>query len=373
METSSGLKFDDKFSLFDQLLSHEHEQIVVCSDPHTELKAIIAIHDSSLGPALGGTRMWQYANDQEALYDVLRLSKGMTYKASVSGLNLGGGKAVIIGDPRKNYSEAFFRTYGRYIEGLGGRYITAEDVSIGINEIEKIRMETKHVVGIPERLGGSGDPSPVTAYGTFMGMKACAKELYGSDDLSGKKVAVQGAGSVSDYLLKHLSEAGAKVYVSDIFEDRVNNVVNKYGVTPVDANDIYDVDADIFSPSALGGIINDETIPKLKCDIIAGAANNQLEDENKHGKQLIERSIMYAPDYVINAGGLINVAHELEPGGYNEEAALKKAAGIYDRITEVLDYASTYDIPTFEASNRLAEDRIQAISKIKSIYASSSP
>lgn len=373
METPSEVKFDNKFSLFDQLLSHEHEQIVVCSDPETKLKAIIAIHDTTLGPALGGTRMWQYSSDQEALYDVLRLSKGMTYKASVAGLNLGGGKAVIIGDPRKKYSEAFFRTYGRYLEGLGGRYITAEDVSIGLSEIEKIRMETNNVVGIPERLGGSGDPSPVTAYGTYMGMKACAKEFYGSDDLGGKKVAVQGAGSVSDFLLKHLSEAGAQIYVSDIFEDRVNNVVEKYGVTPVDADDIFDVDVDILSPCALGGIINDETIPKLKCDIIAGGANNQLEDEDKHGKQLIERGIMYAPDYVINAGGLINVAHELEPGGYNKDAALKKASEIYNRMEEVLDYASTHDLPTFEASNRLAEDRIKAISKIKSIYASSSP
>lgn len=373
METINNLQDTNTYSLFDQLQSNEHEQVVVCYDPETGLKAIIAIHDTTLGPALGGTRMWQYATDQEALQDVLRLSKGMTYKASVAGLNLGGGKAVIIGDPRKSYSEAFFRTYGRYIQGLAGRYITAEDVSIGLNEIEKIRLETQYVVGVPEAVGGSGDPSPVTAYGTFMGMKACAKQLYGSDDLAGRKIAVQGAGSVSWYLIKHLTDAGAEIFVSDIFEDRIQRVTSEFKATPVDADDIFDVDADIFSPCALGGIFNDETIPKLKCDIIAGAANNQLEDETNHGRQLIERGIMYAPDYVINAGGLINVAHELEPEGYIQDRALKKASGIYERIIEVMDYATEHDIPTYEASNRLAEDRIKALSKINNIYTSSSP
>ncbi len=371
MEPIAGQDVKNSFSLFDQLQSYEHEQIVVCSDNDTGLKAIIAIHDTTLGPALGGTRMWPYASDQEALRDVLRLSKGMTYKAAVAGLNLGGGKAVIIGDPRKDKSEAYFRTYGRFIEGLGGRYITAEDVSIGVKEIEKIRMETRFVTGIPEAIGGSGDPSPVTAYGTYMGIKACAKKTYGSDDLAGKKVAVQGAGSVSRFLIKHLTEAGAKVYVCDIYDDKLKEVTDEFEVSVVDPDDIYDVDADIFSPCALGGIINDKTIPRLKCDIVAGAANNQLDDEETHGRKLIERGIMYAPDYVINAGGLINVANELE--GYNAERALTQASRIYDKILEVMDYATENDMPPYEASNELAENRIQAISKIKGIYASSSP
>lgn len=371
MEPITGQDINNSFSMFDQIQSFEHEQIVVCSDNNTGLKAIIGIHDTTLGPALGGTRMWPYGSEQEALRDVLRLSRGMTYKASVAGLNLGGGKAVIIGDPRKDKSEAFFRTYGRYIEGLGGRYITAEDVSIGVKEIEQIRMETQYVTGIPEAIGGSGDPSPVTAYGTYMGIKACAKKMYGNDDLSGKKVAVQGAGSVSWYLIKHLTENGAQVYVCDIYDDKIKQVTDHFNVTVVDPDDIYDVDADIFSPCALGGIINDKTIPKLKCDIVAGAANNQLDDEHSHGRKLISSGIMYAPDYVINAGGLINVANELE--GYNAERALGQASRIYDKILEVMDYASENDMPPYEASNELAENRINAVSKIKGIYASSSP
>lgn len=363
-------KEEKAFSIFSQLENKEHEQVIVCSDPKVGLRAIIAIHNTSLGPALGGTRMWPYKSEQEALRDVLRLSRGMTYKAAVSGLNLGGGKAVIIADPQKDKSEALFRSYGRFIEGLSGRYITAEDVGTNIQCMEWVRMETKYVTGISRALGGSGDPSSVTALGVYMGMKACAKKRYGSDSLEGKKVAIQGAGHVSHYLANYLRKEGAKMYVSDIYPEKVKRLVEESGVEAVKSEDIYDMDVDIFSPCALGGVLNDDTIPRLRCDIIAGSANNQLDDEKKHGEMLIDRGILYAPDYVINAGGLINVANELE--GYNHDRAHEQASRIYDVILDILHYAEEQDIPTFVASNHLAERRLQQIGRIKQIYASKS-
>ena len=359
-----------KFSLFNRIETYEHEQVVICSEPSVGLRAIIAIHNTTLGPALGGVRMWPYENEQQALRDVLRLSRGMTYKAAISGLNLGGGKAVIIGDPRKDKSEGLFRAFGRFIEGLAGRYITAEDVGIDVMDIEHVHTETKYVTGISESFGGSGDPSPVTAYGTYMGMKACAKKAYGSDSLTGKKIAVQGAGHVASYLVAHLASEGADVTVCDIYDDKVELLRKQHGVTVVDSDAIYDVPMDIFSPCALGGTINDETIPKLGCDIVAGAANNVLDDEFKHGNMLKDRGILYAPDYVINAGGLINVYNELE--GYDRERAHKQAKRIYDVILDILNYSEENDILTFEASNELAEKRIEQVGTIKNIYASAS-
>lgn len=370
MEPSEANKVDDQFPIFSQLQSYEHEQVVICSEPTIGLKAIIAIHDTTLGPALGGTRMWNYENEQEALRDVLRLSRGMTYKAAISGLNLGGGKAVIIGDPRKDKNEQLFRAFGRYVDSLGGRYITAEDVGIDVKDMEWVNMETKYVTGTPKATGGSGDPSPVTAYGVYMGIKASAKKAYGSDSLAGKSIAIQGAGHVSSYLAELLSKENADLYICDIYQEKAEKVAANTGAEVVDPDDIYGLDVDIFSPCALGGVVNDDTIPQLKCDIIAGGANNVLDEEDKHGNILLDEGIIYAPDYVINAGGLINVASELE--GYNEERAHDKASRIYDTILDILNYSEDNDTPTYAASNILAEKRIEKVGHIHKIYSSRS-
>lgn len=357
-------------SIFPEIEYKNHEQVVFCSDKSIGLRAIIAIHNTALGPALGGTRMWMYASDEEALRDVLRLSRGMTYKAAIAGLNLGGGKAVIIGDPNKDKSEALFRTYGRFVEGLAGRYITAEDVGTTVRDMEWVRLETKYVTGTSPSQGGSGDPSPVTGYGVYVGMKACAGEIFGSDSLKGKVIAVQGAGKVASYLCDHLAKEGAKLYVTDIYEQKAKALVKRVKATYVKPDAIYDVKADIFAPCALGGILNDDTIPRLKVKLVAGGANNQLLDEKKHMKMLVDRKIHYAPDYAINAGGLINVYNELE--GYNQERALKQAEGIYDILKAIFKLAREENIPTSDAANRLAEARIQKVAKIKHIYAGKS-
>jgi leucine dehydrogenase len=357
-------------AIFEHIEQHDHEQVVFCSDKQAGLRAIIAVHNTNLGPALGGTRMWTYPSDEDALTDVLRLSRGMTYKASVAGLNLGGGKAVILGDPNKDKTEAMFRAFGRFVEGLAGRYITAEDVGTDVRDMEFVRMETKYVTGIDRALGGSGDPSPVTAFGVYVGIKASMKELTGNDSLTGKKVAVQGAGHVAAYVCEHLAKEGAKIFVSDIYPEKANRVAERIKAEIVSPEKIIDVDADIFCPCALGAIVNDETIPKFKFKIIAGGANNQLKEEKKHGQMLIDKGIMYAPDYAINAGGLINVYNELE--GYSQERALKQAEGIYDTLLTIYGISKRDKVPTYEASNRLAEHRIRAIGRIKSIYAGKS-
>lgn len=376
MQSSTIIEKDEKvdisenFPLFGKLQTYEHEQIVVCSEPNMGLKAIIAIHDTTLGPALGGVRMWPYENEEEAIRDVLRLSRGMTYKAAISGLNLGGGKAVIIGDPRKEKNEALFRAFGRYVDSLGGRYITAEDVGIDVQNMEWVRMETKYVTGLPKAIGGSGDPSPVTAYGVYKGMKACAQKAYGSDSLEGKRISIQGAGHVSSHLARFLSKEGAELFICDIYEDKVNSLAEEVGAEVVDPDDIYGLDVDIFSPCALGGVVNDDTIDHFKCDIIAGAANNVLEEEESHGQMLLDKNILYAPDYVINAGGLINVASELQ--GYNEERAHGQASKIYDTILDILTYSEENNTPTFVASNILAEKRMEDVGEIHQIYTSDS-
>jgi leucine dehydrogenase len=357
-------------NVFEELNRRGHEQVVFCSDPKAGLNAIIAIHNTSLGPALGGARMWTYANTEEALRDVLRLSRGMTYKAAIAGLNLGGGKAVIIGDPNKDKTEGLFRTYGRFVEGLGGRYITAEDVGTTVREMEWVRMETKYVTGISRALGGSGDPSPVTALGVFVGMKACCKEAFGSDSLAGKTVIVQGAGNVASYLCSHLARERAKIVVTDIFEAKARKLAKSVKAKYVKPERIYSVRGDVFAPCALGGILNDETIPQLKVRIVAGGANNQLLDEKKHMGMLMERGILYAPDYAINAGGLMNVANELE--GYQEERALKQAEGIYDILHAIFALVKKENIPTSVAANKLAEARIESVARIKQIYAGKS-
>ncbi len=286
----------------------EHEQVVFCQDPASGLKAIIAIHNTTLGPALGGTRLWPYKTDGEAVVDALRLSRGMTYKAAISGLNLGGGKAVIIADPA-NKSEMLWRRYGKFVDSLGGKYITAEDVNTSARDMEFISLETKSVTGVPEYMGGSGDPSPFTAYGVFTGMKAAAKKRWGNDSLEGKTVLVQGVGHVGQYLVGHLVEAGAKVKISDINDKNLKMAKDAHpGIAIVENNNIFAEDMDIYAPCALGATLNSESIAQMKASVVAGAANNQLADENVHGPMLIERGILYAPDFLINAGGLINVA-----------------------------------------------------------------
>ncbi len=352
-------------SLFEHLQDDDYEQLIFCQDRDSGLRAIICIHNTTLGPALGGCRMWSYATEQDAIVDVLRLARGMTYKAAVAGLNFGGGKAVILGDPNKDKSEALFRAFGRYVQGLNGRYITAEDVGTSEEDMDIIQQETDYVTGVSPEFGGGGNPAPVTAYGVYMGMKATAKQAWGDDALEGKTIAVQGMGNVAFNLCRYLYEEGARLIVTDIHKPSVKRAVEKFGAKAVEADDIYEVDCDIFSPNALGGVLNDETIPKLKARAIAGAANNVLQ-EARHGEKLHEMGFFYAPDYVINAGGVIHVADELQ--GYNRDRVLKKVKGIYHNIEQVFEISKRKNIPTSLAADRLAEERINTIQNIGSTF-----
>ena len=353
-------------SIFDEVKNMGHEQVVFCYDEATGLRSIIGIHNTVLGPSLGGTRMWDYATEAEAVTDVLRLSRGMTFKAAITGLNIGGGKAVIIGDP-KTKSEALLRRFGKFVDSLGGRYITAEDVNINPHDMEYVGMETSHVTGLPEKTGGGGDPSPVTAYGVYMGMKAAANRTFGSDNLEGKRVIVQGVGQVGKYLVDHLAEEGCTIFIADIDEDKLQQVSKKHKVEVVDDKDLYDLDCDIYAPCALGATVNDDTIEKLKCAIIAGGANNQLLDEKRHGEILLEKGIVYVPDFVINAGGLINVYLDFL-GGHSRERAYRMAEKIYDNCRDILDESYNSKIPAQEAAIKLAYERIKKIGKIKLSY-----
>ena len=352
-------KKEEATALFALLEEHEHEQVSLVYEPSSGYRGIIAIHDTTLGPALGGTRFWNYSTDRDALIDCLRLARGMTYKAAVAGLNLGGGKAVIIGDNKLRNREPIFRAHGRHVKALGGRYITAEDVGTSVGDMEFIKAETDHVTGL---IGKSGDPSPVTAFGVYRGIKASAKHRYGEDSLRGKTVAIQGCGHVGYYLAELLYKEGAPLIVTDIDAAKVSNVVEDFRARPVAPDEIYGVQAHIFAPCALGGILNDETIPKLKVDIVAGGANNQLADE-RHGDMLEERGITYAPDYVINAGGLVNVNAELE--GWSLERARNKAGEIYDTMIMLFEIAAEERVPSYRAADRLAERRIAAIAKVR--------
>ncbi|MGC8228424.1 branched-chain amino acid dehydrogenase [Pseudobacillus badius] len=351
--------------IFKYMKTYDYEQLVFCQDEVSGLKAIIAIHDTTLGPALGGTRMWTYESEEAAIEDALRLARGMTYKNAAAGLNLGGGKAVIIGDPRKDKNEQMFRAFGRYIQGLNGRYITAEDVGTTVEDMDIIHEETDYVTGISPAFGSSGNPSPVTAYGCFVGMKAAAKEAFGTDSLEGRTVSVQGVGNVAYHLCRHLHEAGAKLIVTDINKDAVKRAVDDFGAIAVNTDEIYGVDADIFAPCALGAVINSQTIPQLKVKVVAGSANNQLK-EDKDGDELHERGIIYAPDYVINAGGVINVADELN--GYNYERAMKKVELIYHNIERTFSISKRDHIPTYQAADRMAEERIQKMGKARNKF-----
>jgi leucine dehydrogenase len=357
-------------SIFEKVCENNHEQIIFCQDKNTGLKAIIAIHNTKLGPALGGCRFYPYATEEDALFDVLRLSRGMSYKAAVAGLNLGGGKSVIIGDPKKLGTEALFRAFGRFVATLGGRYITAEDVGTNTRTMEwaysAATIDKPFIVGIPAYLGGSGDPSPVTAHGTFVGIKSALKKVKGNDGLKGVKVAVEGIGNVGYHLCKELHQEGAKLFVSDVNADAVNRAVKEFGATAMDVAAIYGADVDVYAPCALGATVNDKTIPQFKCKIIAGAANNQLLVEAKHGMELKNRGILYAPDYVINAGGLINVSTEVYGGG--AESAWHKTEEIYNTLLNIYAVAEKENISTAEASKHIAEKRINDVSQTNHIY-----
>lgn len=357
-----------KTEVFGQIETMEHEQLVFCHDKATGLKAIIGIHNTVLGPALGGTRMWQYASEADAIRDVLRLSRGMTFKAAISGLNLGGGKAVIIGDAKTQKSEAFLRRFGRFVDSLAGRYITAEDVNMRTADMEYIAMETEHVTGLPESMGGGGDPSPVTAYTTYLGMKAAAQKQWGNDSLEGKSILVQGVGQVGTYLVEYLHKENAKIYATDISQERLQQVAERFGAQVVPLDDAqYDLDIDIYSPCALGATLNDRTIPRLKCQIVAGAANNQLEDEKRHGQMLVDQGIVYAPDFLINAGGLINVSAEYD-GNYSRERAMQKAEKVYDTCYNLLKKAEAEGLTPQEAAVRMAQQRIDDMGRVKLAY-----
>lgn len=353
--------------LFNQLDNFEHEQIVFCNDKATGLKSIIAIHNTTLGPALGGTRFYNYINEADAITDVLRLSRGMTYKNAISGINLGGGKAVIIGDPKKLSNEFLWRRYGKFINSLSGKYYTAEDVGTKTQDMEYVHLETEYVAGKPDYLGGGGDPSPVTAYGVYLGIKASAKEKYGSEVLTGKKILVEGIGHVGSYLVEYLSKENAIVYISDINEKSLKRVSKAYGAKVVPLESALDLDIDIYAPCALGASVNDESLKRLKCSIIAGSANNQLKDEKKHSIVLEEKDILYAPDFLINAGGVINCYAEVSMKTYNRDYALQLTESIYDRSLSIFKQAKKSKISTNEAAIVLAKQRIQSIAKIRAV------
>jgi leucine dehydrogenase len=329
-----------------------HEQVVFCSDRASGLKAIIAVHDTHLGPALGGCRMWDYAREEDAITDALRLSRGMTYKAAISGLALGGGKSVILGDPRRDKSEALLEAMGRFVESLGGRYITAEDVGTTVADIDVMRRRTRHARGSS---ADSGDPSPATAYGVYMGIRAAVDFRLKRNSLAGLKVAVQGVGSVGMHLCSHLAEEGAELYVADVSRGAVDEAVARFGATAVATTGVHALDADVFAPCALGAAINDSTLAELRAGIVAGSANNQLA-EPRHGELLHRRGVLYAPDYVINAGGLIQVAQE---GAEAPEKLFAKVARIYDTLTEIFRRAAAEGRPTHEVADRIAEARFR--------------
>lgn len=349
--------------VFGQLSFDNHEQIVFCNDKDTGLKAIIGIHNTVLGPALGGTRMWQYETEWDALNDVLRLSRGMSFKSAITGLNLGGGKAVIIGNAKTQKTPELMKKFGEFVHSLGGKYITAEDVGMATSDMDLVRSVTPFVTGISESLGGAGNPSPITAYGVFMGMKAAAKHTYGSDVLEDKVVFVEGIGNVGEALVEHLTNEGAKVFIADISQERLETVRDKYGAIIYGGKNLYAEEMDIYAPCALGATINDVTIQQFKAKIIAGAANNQLASEIKHAELLKEKGIVYAPDFLINAGGIINVYAELE--NYGRKEIMRKTENIYNTTLEILQHAELNGISTHQAAFDIAQARINTRKKEK--------
>lgn len=350
--------------IFEQMEKFGHEQLVFCYDKGSGLKAIIGIHNTTLGPALGGTRMWNYEQEEDAITDVLRLSRGMTYKNAAMGLNIGGGKAVIWGNAKTDKSEELFRAFGRFVQSLGGRYITAEDVGTNVEDMNYVLMESDSVGG---RADVSGDPSPVTAFGVYRGMKAAAKFAFGPESLKDRVVAVQGLGKVGYHLCEHLHDEGANLIVADINQENVERVVREFAAVPVAPTEIHAALCDIYSPCALGATINDETIPQLRCKVVAGAANNQL-GEHRHGDVLREKGILYAPDFVINGGGVINVSEEFHPGGYNRDRAYARVSTIYDKLMRVFMISEERGISTAKAAELMSEERINQIHSLRRMY-----
>ncbi|MFC2164168.1 Glu/Leu/Phe/Val dehydrogenase [Acidobacteriota bacterium] len=353
-------------SIFGYMEKYDYENLFICQDRELDFKAVIALHDTTLGPATGGCRLWQYDNEMDAIEDALRLARGMTYKYAAAGINLGGGKAVIIGDPGRKDREPVFRALGRFIDRLGGRYITGEDVGTTLRDMEYIRMETEWVVTLPVYLGGAGEISPMTAFGAIRAMQACCKHVWGTDSLAEKTIAVQGAGAVGQSFIAQLHDLGAKIIATDIDSNRLNQVVSRFAAAPVHPDEIYDVECDIFSPCALGGVINDSTLSRLKAKIVCGCANNQLKEE-RHGNLLEEQGILYAPDYIANAGGTIYDTHRLSYGSFNPQIGRELVSRIYDNMERVLEIAGRDKIPTYLAADRMAEERIREVAKVKKI------
>ena len=344
----------------------DYEQLVVCTDREVGLRAFIAIHDTTLGTALGGCRIWPHPSEKAAVTDVLRLARAMTYKNAAAGLHLGGGKALIWADSRRDKSEAMLRAFGRFVDTVGGRYITTEDVGTSTEDMVTIRQETSHVVGLPTTLGGSGDPSKATGFGVYQGIKACSKEALGTDSLKDVTIALQGFGKVASHLAGHLKKEKARVVVTDINEEALKRAAG-YGFTVVeDPEAIYDVPCDIFAPCALGGTLNKDTIPRLQCRVVAGAANNQLLTE-EDGEALHQRDILYAPDYVINAGGVINLSFEIGVP-YREEDAMERVARIHDSAAQVIEVSKSQGVSTNMAAARIAEERIQSVRRVKGMH-----
>ena len=348
--------------LFETLATSGHEQLVFCNNPDAGLKAIVAVHSTVLGPALGGVRMRHYADEGNALRDVLRLSRTMTYKNALAGLNIGGGKAVILGDPKTAKTEVLFRAFGRAVEALGGRYITAEDVGTDVNDMENVYRETEYVVGVHQVHGGSGDPAPFTAYGALQGLMATLNRKFGNEEIGKYSYAVQGLGHVGMEYVKLLKERGAKIFVTDINQSLVDKAVSEYGAEAVGLDEIYDVAADVYSPCALGGTVNEQTLPRLKARVICGAANNQLAN-NAIGDEVAKRGILYAPDYAVNAGGVMNVSLEID--GYNRERAMRLIRSIYYNVSKIFDLSEKEKISPQYAADRIAEARMTAIGKLK--------
>jgi leucine dehydrogenase len=352
-------------AIFDYMEKYDYENLFFCQDRELNFKAVIALHDTTLGPATGGCRMWdRYANEMDAIEDALRLARGMTYKYAAAGVNLGGGKAIIIGDPKRTDREPVFRLLGKFINRLGGKYITGEDVGTTLKDMEYIRMETEYVVTLPTYLGGAGDIAPMTAFGTIRAMQACCRRVYGSNSLEGKQVAVQGLGAVGHNIIEQLHELGARLVVADIDPEKVDAMAAKYRVATASPEEIFDADCDIFCPCALGKVINDETLKRLKCKIICGCANNQLAEE-RHGHMLEQKGLVYAPDYITNAGGTIYDTDRLEVGNVNHERGREKVSRIFENIQRVFEIADRDKIPSYLAADRMAEERIRRIAEVK--------
>ncbi len=346
---------------FEEMQSMGHEQVVFCRNPEVGLQAIIAVHNTVLGPALGGARLYPYKSANAALVDALRLSRGMTYKAALAGCDLGGGKAVIIGDPSMK-SEGLFRAFGRFVESLGGRYITAEDMNTTVDDMSHIQRETSYVTGSSQIMGGSGNPAPLTAWGVYHGIRACLEIVYGSPDVEGRTIAIQGVGNVGYHLSRYLHDNGAKLIYTDIHRGNITRALEEFGGTAVDGDEIYSQEVDVLAPCAIGAVMNPKTIPLLRTPIVAGAANNILHDEERDGEALMERDILYAPDYAINAGGLMSVWSELN--AWPSEKSFENAANIYHTVKKVFSEAKSEGVTFTAAANRVAEQRIADVRRI---------